>query len=94
MYMPKGTPNSIMIPVNEQKTPNIDIINSTSQAKNTDTTIYINDIITLAKITLFLILSANNYIILYLIGKKINGYAIITTKLYIINNIFGQMKSQ
>lgn len=83
-----------MIPVNEQKTPNIDIINSTSQAKNTDTTIYINDIITLAKITLFLILSANNYIILYLIGKKINGYAIITTKLYIINNIFGQMKSQ
>ena len=76
------------------KTPKTDTIDSNAQAIATDITIYINDIKILASNVLFPIYLENNSIKLYLIGNKINGYAIITTKLYIINKIFGHTNVQ
>lgn len=70
------------------------MMDSKAQAIPTATAIYINEINILAIIVFDPIYFANNYIKLYLIGNKINGNAIKTTKLYTINNIFGHTKPQ
>lgn len=70
------------------------MMDSKAQAILTATAIYINEINILAIIVFDPIYFANNCIKLYLIGNKINGNAIKTTKLYTINNIFGHIKPQ